>query len=117
MVKNADKPKLVLNEDTMTLVNLEGYRVINKQHGDIGKGQKGYRVTAHFSGSLAVLAAYSEEEHADECLKALIHYTLTGEDTINKGDKDVFKVRSIIKESLIVMPDEKNANNVVGIKK
>lgn len=118
MAKATDKPRLVLNEDTMTLVNLNGYQCINKQYGDIGKGQKGYRVTAHFNGSLAVLAAYSEEEHADECLKALIHYVLTGQDTVNEGDKDVFKVRSVIRESnIIIAGADETPGSIIPFKK
>jgi hypothetical protein len=111
MAKTTDKPRLVLNEDTMTLVNLNGYLVINKQFGPIENGLNGYRVTAHFQNSIAVLAAYSEEEHATECLKALIHYILTGKDLESEGDKDVFKVRSVIKESSIIIA---GANDVPG---
>lgn len=117
MAKTTDKPRLVLNEDTMTLVNLTGYHVINKQIGPINNGLNGFRVTAHFQNSNAVLAVYSDETHADECLKALIHYILTGQDTVNDGDKDVFKVRSIIKESTIVIPDAAQQSNLTLIKK
>lgn len=117
MAKNTDKPRLVLNEDTMTLVNLTGYHVINKQIGPISNGLNGFRVTAHFQNSNAVLAAYTEEEHADECLKALIHYILTGEDTVNEGDKDVFKVRSIIKESNIIVPNAHDTASLTLVKK
>jgi hypothetical protein len=114
------KPRLVLNADTMTLVNLEGYSVINKQYGDTGKGVKGYRITVHYQGGkgLAVLAVYSEEEHANECLKHLIHYIMTGEDTGEEGEsKDVFVVRSVVKESQIIVPDSENAGNLVEFKK
>jgi len=115
MTKTTDnKPRLVLNEDTMTLVNLTGYHVINKQIGVIKGGLNGFRVTAHFTNSTAVLAVYSDEAHADECLKALIHYILYGqdamsEDAVSEGDKDVFKVRSIIKESNIIIPSSAEA--------
>jgi hypothetical protein len=117
MAKTADKPRLVLNEDTMTLVNLADYRVINKQFGQIENGLNGYRVTAHFQNSIAVLAAYSEEEHANECLKALIHYILTSKDLESDGDKDIFKVRSVIKESNIIVPIGSEASNLTLIKK
>lgn len=114
------KARLVLNEDTMTLVNLEGFSVINKQYGDVGNGTKGYRVTAHFvqNGSLAVLATYTEEEHALECLKHPIHYILTGEDVRQEGEKkDVFVVRSILKKTNIIVPNKEEASKVVEIKR
>jgi hypothetical protein len=60
---------------------------------------------------------YTEEAHADECLKALIHYILTGKDTVNEGDKDVFKVRSIIKESNIIIPNATDAAGLTLVKK
>lgn len=111
MVKTTEKPRLVLNEDTMALVNLNGYIVINKQFGPIENGLNGYRVTAHFQNSIAVLATYSEEEHATECLKAVIHYILTGKNVDGEGDKDIFKVRSVTKESNIIIA---GANEVPG---
>jgi hypothetical protein len=117
MAKATDKPRLVLNEDTMTLVNLTGYHVINKQVGPIPNDLIGFRVTAHFQNSNAVLATYTEEEHADECLKALIHYILTGQDTVNDGDKDVFKIRSIIKESNIIVSSSAEAQSLTLVKK
>lgn len=29
------------------------------------------------------------------CLKALVHYILTGQGAVNEGDKDVFKVSNV----------------------
>lgn len=112
MATTTKKPRLVLNEDTMTLVRIDDVLVINKQIGPINNGLNGFRVTAHFHNSNAVLAAYTEEEHANECLKALIHYYITGKDIVNEGDKDIFKVRSIIKETNIVIP---NASDTAGL--
>ena len=119
-----NKSRLVLNEDTMTLVKLDGYCVINKQTAISEKsGRHSYRITVHYLGNeKAVLCEFSDEELADFCLTSLIHYVLTGKNVQNEEDgdsamKDIFKVRSIIDESgiIIVNNKKKSKNPLSGV--
>lgn len=106
------KQILVLNESTTTLVNLDGYLVLNKQYGPMTwvdkktgetKETNGYRVTAHYAGGAhAVLCNYSDEAEANGCIQALIHYILTGNNQGETEQKDLFTVRDNIKEPLII---------------
>lgn len=104
-----EKPRYVTNGDTHAFTNLETCLVISIQTGPIINGKQGYRVTAYFAhNATAILAMFSRENDAIECLKMLTYYIISSKDPITKDDADMFIVHNVIDDTNIILPEQGN---------
>jgi hypothetical protein len=105
----------VRNKDVGLLLDAKDFKTLELENGT-HNGQPVYRVAFKFlymqGVALFTVAIFSKKEEAEECFDMLLQASVYG-----SNPQSIIDVQNKVEESLLVMPDAKDINNVVEFSK